>query len=264
MKKIIISLCFLAIFHHTTAHAYTVYCTNCSDNILQELAHATGLEQLAELQAVYAETVQQTVQQIEMVQQNIEQYANMVQNTLQLPQNIINFVAGELGRLAEVTNALQTLRADVTAMSEIFDQVYLNTDVFQDLASAPRTELTTRNEAIRANVDAMSTEVDRASKATFQLSGAQLKELEESEELEDYINELLSTPEGQQQALMAGNQLASLQLYEARQLRELLATSVQSDLASQMKAEKQEQLSEELMRNMFDMDLDTTPIEDAF
>lgn len=264
MKKIIISLCLLAIFNHTTTHAYTVYCTNCSDNILQELAHLTGLEQLAELQAVYAESVQQTVQQIEMVRQNIEQYSNMIQNTIQLPQTLINAVAGELGRLAEITGALNTLRADAVAMSEIFDNVYLDTSAFKDLASAQRAGLAARNTSIRANVDAMSAEVDRAAEATFQLSGEQLKDLEDSGELEDYINSLLETPEGQQQALMAGNQLASLQLYEARQLRELLATSVQSDLASQMKAEKQEQLSEELMRNMFDMDLDTTPIDDAF
>ena len=94
--------------------------------------------------------------------------------------------------------------------------------------------------------------MDDSTKATFQLSGQQLKELEESGELEDYMNELLSSPDGQQKALMAGNQLAALQIQEARQLRELIATKVQSDLASQEKAEKESQMSQELHRHMLD------------
>ncbi len=49
---------------------------------------------------------------------------------------------------------------------------------------------------------------------------------------------------------MAGNQLAALQIQEARQLRELLATKIQSDLASQDKAEKERQMGEEASRRM--------------
>ena len=64
------------------------------------------------------------------------------------------------------------------------------------------------------------------------------------------MNSLLDTPEGQQQALMAANQLAALQIQEARQLRELIATKVQSDLASQTKREKEDQMGEELHRQM--------------
>ena len=92
--------------------------------------------------------------------------------------------------------------------------------------------------------------MDDSTKATFQLSGAQLKDLENSGELESYINQLLSEPDGQQKAIMAGNQLAALQIQEARQLRELIATKVQSDLASQEKAEKEAQIGEELHRKM--------------
>ena len=100
--------------------------------------------------------------------------------------------------------------------------------------------------------DNWSRRVDDSTKATFQLSGKQLKDLEESGELEAYINELLSTPDGQQKALMAGNQLAALQIQEARQLRELLATKIQSDLASQDKAEKESQMGQELHRYMLE------------
>ena len=47
------------------------------------------------------------------------------------------------------------------------------------------------------------------------------------------------------QALQAGNQLATIQINEARQLRELVATQIQSDLTSQQKAEKMEQVNAE-------------------
>ena len=107
--------------------------------------------------------------------------------------------------------------------------------------------------------------MDRATQATFQLSGHQLKQLEESGELESYVNSLLDTPEGQQQALMAANQLAALQIQEARQLRELIATKVQSDLASQTKKEKEDQMGEELHRKMSKGgNIDTTAHPDPF
>ncbi|MDM8217269.1 P-type conjugative transfer protein TrbJ, partial [Desulfovibrio piger] len=76
-------------------------------------------------------------------------------------------------------------------------------------------------------------------------------------------NSLLDTPEGQQQALMAGNQLAALQIQEARQLRELVATKVQSDLAGQVKKEKEAQVSEEMARSLTDFSkLNFKPIDD--
>lgn len=107
--------------------------------------------------------------------------------------------------------------------------------------------------------------MDESTRATFQLSGSQLKDLEESGELEAYMNELLSSPDGQQKALMAGNQLAALQIQEARQLRELIATKVQSDLAGQVKREKEGQMLENLQRELFDFEgLNTTPVDDPF
>ena len=62
---------------------------------------------------------------------------------------------------------------------------------------------------------------------------------------------------------MAGNQLAALQIQEARQLRELIATKFQSDLASQVKDEKLRQISEELVRASTDFSsLNYTPVND--
>ena len=92
-------------------------------------------------------------------------------------------------------------------------------------------------------------------KSTFRLSGQQLEDLQrDPTRFQQYIDDLLSTPDGQQKAVMAGNQLSALQVQEARQLRELMATQVQSQLASQMKAEKESQMAEEAWRDTIKTD----------
>ena len=102
---------------------------------------------------------------------------------------------------------------------------------------------------LQKTVDRWGENVDRSAEALFQLSGEQLRVMvTDTPALEAHIDELLSTPEGQMQALVAANTLASMQLQESRQLRELMATMSQAQLSSQMKAEKEDQLSKEQWR----------------
>lgn len=229
----------------------TVYCTNCSDKFMQAIEKATSLEQLKTLVKEYDEAIQQTAAQLQMVQQNIEQYTNMVQNTVALPKEMIRKSA-EMSKFGKITGALSTMRNDVVGLGNVFDELYSAQSELKDLARMPRNMLQGGMTTYHTSWDNWSRRVDDSTKATFQLSGKQLKDLEESGELETYINELLSTPDGQQKALMAGNQLAALQIQEARQLRELLATKIQSDLASQDKAEKESQMGQELHRHMLE------------
>ena len=260
-----IFLCFLAfvLLAVNSSAAYTVYCTNCSDRVTQAIEKATSLEQLKTLLKEYDEAIQQTAAQLQMVQQNIEQYTNMLQNTVMLPAHLISEVSGELSKVGQITGALNTLRNDVAGLGNIFDGLYQAQDEFKKLASLPRDMLSQGGATYRINWDSWSRRVDDSTRATFQLSGSQLKDLEESGELEAYMNELLSTPDGQQKALMAGNQLAALQIQEARQLRELIATKVQSDVAGQVKREKEEQFSEEAIRGLTNFkNLNLKPIDD--
>lgn len=232
------------------ASAKTVYCTNCSTMMTQAVEKATSIEQLKTLLKDYDEAIRQTAAQLQMVQQNIDQYTNMVQNTVMLPANVIRRIAHELSKVGQITTALNTMRNDVAGLGKIFDALYATQDELKNLAELPRNMLAEGGMTYRTSWDNWSRRVDDSTRATFQLSGQQLRELEESGELESYINELLSSPDGQQKALMAGNQLAALQIQEARQLRELIATKVQSDLASQTKTEKERQMGEELYRHM--------------
>ena len=249
MKKYLLSLAVLVMFA-TPAHALTVTCTNCSTNLVQLLDRITSMEQLQNVIGQYHENIQQTAQQIRMVQQNIEQYANMVQNTMQLPANLINEVKGSLTRLSILTSKLKTQRGDIVALGEVFNSLFPELNFLGGLAASTPEQVEAANARYRELWDKWAETVDQASQATFQLSGQQLADLQQDPaRFQQYIDHLLSTPDGQQKAIMAGNQLSALQVQEARQLRELMATQVQSNLASQMKSEKESQMAEEAWRD---------------
>lgn len=266
MRMLLSLVCILSMTVPAVSQAKTVYCTNCSNRVTQAIEKATSIEQLKTLLKEYDEAIQQTAAQLQMVQQNIEQYTNMVQNTVMLPANLIRKISSELSKVGKITGALTTMRNDVVGLGNVFDGLYQAQSELKDLANMPRSMLGQGSMTYRTNWDGWSRRVDDSTRATFQLSGQQLKDLEESGELESYMNELLSTPDGQQKALMAGNQLAALQIQEARQLRELIATKIQSDLASQTKAEKESQIERELHRQMIKkLDrLDTKSYPDPF
>ncbi len=262
-KKLLLALC-CSLSLAAPARADTVYCTNCSMNALQALEYALATSQLAELKTAYDEYVQQTVAQLEMVQQNIKQYENMLQHTVQLPAHLIGAISGELSKLSQITGALHTLRNDITGMAGVFDELYRTRDELKTLANMPKDILSGQGTATyQSHWDKWSERIDEATKATFQLSGSQLADLQNSGRMESYINGLLSTPEGQQEAIMAGNQLAALQIHEARQLRELVATKFQSDLSEQQMRQREKQLSEEISRAKTDFSsLNFTPKDD--
>lgn len=256
MKNIAVLFIIAMLLTASSSEAKTFYCANCSTRLIQSLDRITNRSQLAYIIKEYQEAVQQTQQQIRMVQQNIEQYANMVQNTARLPANLVNEVKGNMTRLAALTSQLKTQRGDITGLGEIFNTLFPEQSIFGDLAasSTPK-DVATSNARYTAEWDKWAKNVDQAAQATFQLSGAQLAEFQKDpERLQQYINNLLSSPDGQMQAIQAGNQLAALQMQEIRQLRELMATQSQSLVASQMKGEKEAQMKEALWRDMMKTD----------
>ncbi|WP_298030939.1 P-type conjugative transfer protein TrbJ [uncultured Desulfovibrio sp.] len=248
MKKYALFILTLALFA-TPAHALTVTCTNCSTNLLQVLDRITNVEQLSSMLKQYQEAVEQTRQQITMVRQNIEQYENMLQNTAQLPASLVNELKNSLTRLASLSSTLRTQRGDIVALGEIFTNLFPEQALFGTLAGASPAQVEEANRRYREEWDKWAESVDQAAQATFQLSGQQLADLQKDPaRFQSYIDNLLSTPDGQMKAIQAGNQLSALQVQEARQLRELMATQVQSNLASQMKSEKESQMTQEAWR----------------
>jgi P-type conjugative transfer protein TrbJ len=246
MRKIIIALSvtlWLAV-SAAPGQALTVACVNCSDNWTQQLERITSLEQLRSLLNTYQEAIQQTQQQIALVRNNLQQYENMLQNTKNLPSSLLNEVKGRFSSLARLTSQLNTQKGDIFAMSQVFDEVYPDLGLLKNMAGDSSTE-----EAWKK----WSEESDRAAEATFQLTGSQLKDLaDNSQALDEHIGKLLSTPEGQMEALQSGNSLAAIQVDELRQLRALMATNIQAVTQMDMKAEKREQLSREQRKIILD------------
>lgn len=227
--------------------ALTVTCLNCSENWTQQMERGTSLEQLKAMLDAYHEAMEQTRQQIALVQNNIDQYQNMLQNTLALPSDLINSVKGEFAELARLTNQINTLKNDVLATGEIFDDLYPDLELIRNLAGGKG------DVSIKDVWEKWSQESERAAKAAFQVSGSQLNDLaKDSEALDRHIDRLLSTPEGQMQAIQSGNALAALEVSELRQLRALMATNIQSVTQSMMKEEKREQLSVERREQLLD------------
>ena len=241
MKKVfsVAALAAMCIVGHPGS-SHAIFCSNCSTVFQQVLEYATQLKELAELVTQTQEAIKQT----EMEIKNLEK----------LGKDLRDNPLETLLDLAKKTSQLNTYRADETLLAQIFNELFPEQSMFADLAGASASEIDAANKKYQKHYDEWSKAIDQATQATFQLSGRQLKDMEESGELRGYLENLLNKPEGHMQAIQAGNQLAALQIQEIRQFRELAATQAQSEITQQMKQEKQEEMAEEQWRARMSVD----------
>ncbi|WP_162139289.1 P-type conjugative transfer protein TrbJ [Halodesulfovibrio aestuarii] len=204
------------------------------------------MEQLTTAWKQYGEDVQQTAQQVRMVQQNIEQYANMVQNTVTLPVDTMNRMVGDFNRLSGYVERVSARTGEINGMKDLYNAFYAKQSALRGLVN---TAEGTKNYSTMW--DRWSGEVDRAAEATFKMTGTQLADLRNNGELETHIRSLLSTPKGRMEAIQAGNKLAAIQIKEAQETRALMATYLQQEMARTQKKEKVEQVQEEARRSLF-------------
>lgn len=248
MKKFFhICMVFSALIFNNNAHAMIVACPGCSNIWTQLIEKATSLQQ-------YAENIKHTINQVTMIQREVEQYQNMIKNTEGLSMDSLTDVKGLLNGLATSGSRLEVMRADTNAMQKMFTDLYPD---FQDLTGFGEEE--------EKALDNMSKQVDKATLATFQATGAQLEEMKESGTFDNHVDDLLATPEGQMQALSSANHLSSLQLKESRLLRETILTQVQAEATVRARAEKEKQMQTAIERAFYDTpDLKLESYEDPF
>lgn len=248
MKKVFLSIFLVAssVFSALEGHAYSGYCTNCSEKWVQLLDRITNVQQLTTAMDHYAEGVRQTTQQIRMVQQNIEQYQNMLQNTKNLNPSLLSSIAGDFRRLGELQRQLKLQRGDLESMQRVYQEMYPGYDGM--------TKQT--NQQYQERWKQWSAESDRAYQATFQATGRQLQDLQgNADEFDRQVQQLLNTPEGRMEALQAANQLAALQLRESREMRSVMNTYIQAQIQAASKAEQEQQARREAdMRAMEGLD----------
>jgi P-type conjugative transfer protein TrbJ len=245
--KSITTLLFAILFlcSGTPSYAYTVYCTNCSENITQALERLTSLQELYTIMNQYSEDVQQTAQQVRMVQQNIEQYQNMLQNTKNLSLDSLSSFAGEFRKLSGLQRQIQLQRGDADALRRVYGELYPGMSAMAGQSDAEYEQ----------RWNQWSQESDRAWQSTFQITGRQLQELElDAEAFDQRVQELLTTPEGRMEAAQAANQLAAIQLREAREMRSLMNAYIQAQTQAASKAAQVEQAQKEEAKRFFNTD----------
>ncbi len=261
MRKLLVILSVVLCIPAHVQAGIPVTCTNCSQNVLQMLEHAKQLEELMEAVQQTQELYKNSAQNLEMIQQNVDQYNNMLKNTVSLPQELKEDLVIQLKYLVRSITDMQTHYGDMGALQEIFERLYPG---FRELANETtdnNVPLEERQEAYEERYERWSEEANRAAKQAFGLSGRQLQNLVDSGEFEDQVQTLLETPEGQKEALDAANQLAGMQLDEARHLRALIATHIQAQQQLEMKRESEAQVQEAQERSFYMVEQPYTPVD---
>jgi len=203
-------------------------CANCSEEIGEV---ARQLETMAQWANQYA----QMKHQLEMMEQNLAQ----------LPEMLKNFPIDGLKELAQLTSEAQTLKADQNAVIQIVNELYPDQTTFARLAGATDKEIEAANAEYQQHYDNWSQKVEQGILATFQVSGRQLKQIVESGDLDAYVENLVKTPNGEEQALEAANTLAAQQLKDSMEMRELMAAMAQGQAYQASKSEKEDEMANE-------------------
>lgn len=245
MKRVIALTIAIAFGLAQPAAAVTVWCSNCSDKWTQAMERSTSLEQLRNLLKTYQEAVAQTEQQVALVRNSIQQYETLLRNTKNLPHDLLDGLKGEFRNLAVLTRDLKLQKGDFLATSQAFDLLYPGLDMVGQIIGA--------GQSVKGFWEKWTREADRATEATFQVTASQLKDIaDNTEELDTFIGQLLDTPEGQMEAIQSGNKLSALQIDELRQLRMMVATSLQASAQAAAKAEKVGQSASEVNERLLD------------
>lgn len=262
IKKILtLSLILTLLFPVPNASAFSVYCTNCSEKIIQLLEYVKDIEQLAEAVKQYEEMVTQTFQGIRLIEENVLQYKNMLLNTASLPLRIKNKLMGELKQLAQGIVDIGSIYGDIKAIHDIYQNLFPGyTQLANEITGS--VSLPTRLANYHKRYEQWHQQANEAAERAFGLSAQHLQDLVESGEFESQIQELLAEPEGQKEALDAANQLAGMQLDEGRHLRALLATHIQAQQQIQMARQAEMETEEAKKRAFYKVNQEFQPLTD--
>lgn len=214
--------------------AKSFYCTNCSEKWMQALDRVTNVNELATLTQQLDNEISQTAYQLQMVQQNVQRYELMMKNTKGLSPDMVRRLSGELRHMGSLVRQLEVRRAEAAAARRYYNEMYPEQAAFGGMTT----------HEYQKQWDRWASESDRANRETYSLSAQQLNDLGNSQEFEAHVDELLATPEGQMEALQAGNKLSSMALQESRELRALLATQAQEQAQAAAMAQKEREREE--------------------
>jgi P-type conjugative transfer protein TrbJ len=225
-----IALLSVIVFVNVSMAGIPVTCLNCSNLFTQALEYIKDIEQLAEAVKQYEQLVQQT--------------ENAITNTMNLPSNLLPNLQSQIRAAVANVNRLNSYKADMDALYTIFTDTWPELEDIKVDGVLMKDRIAAKQNQFKKAAEKM----DNILQSNFQLSGQQLQDLEDSGDFDSYLDDLLSTKKGRQQAIEAGNQINALTVHEMRQTRALLANYVQAqaaELAQRQNEEKQLEAEEE-------------------
>ncbi len=257
-KFMVVFLCAAMIFFASTS-TFGFFCGNCSQEVMEIIRQVESMREFVEqtktmLEELGIETdsldelIVQTQEALKQTEEALKHTEMMGINLEGLEGELKNRPLELLLKLARKTSELETKRADSNLLIQVFNELYPEQSMFADLAGADQSRIDEVNAIYQEHYDTWSKTIHEATRATFRVTGDQLKELEEDGELREYLSKLLNNPKGNLQALQAANNLAAVQLEESRKLRSLIATQAQDSAINKMKTEKEDETTKERWR----------------
>ena len=218
-----------------------VTCINCSTMFTQLLEYVKDIEQLMEAVKRYEQLVKQT--------------ENMVKNTINLPSNLKSNLESQIMTAVDNVTRLKSYKADMDALYKIFTDTWpeLRDMRIDDILMQDRIEMQLKQ------FSKASEKIDNVLQSNFQLTGQQLQDLQDSGDFDSYLADLLSTKEGRQQAIEAGNQINALTVNEMRQTRALLANYVQAQTAALAQEHNAAKLKDADLQQEMEVEIDVDP-----
>lgn len=218
-----------------------VTCINCSTMFTQLLEYVKDIEQLMEAVKRYEQLVKQT--------------ENMVKNTINLPSNLKSNLESQIMTAVDNVTRLKSYKADMDALYKIFTDTWpeLQDLRIDDILMQDRIEMQLKQ------FSKASEKIDNVLQSNFQLTGQQLQDLQDSGDFDSYLADLLSTKEGRQQAIEAGNQINALTVHEMRQTRALLANYVQAQTAALAQEHNAAKLKDADLQQEMEVEIDVDP-----
>lgn len=227
-NKITIALLSVITFVNVSMAGIPVTCVNCSNFFTQSLEYIKDIEQLAEAVKQYEQLVKQT--------------ENAITNTMNLPSNLLSNLQSQIKVAVANVSRLNSYKADMDALYTIFTDTWPELEDIKVDGVLMEDRIAAKQNQFKKAAEKM----DNILQSNFQLSGQQLQDLQDSGDFDSYLDDLLSTKEGRQQAIEAGNQINALTVHEMRQTRALLANYVQAQAAeSAQKQNEEKQLEAE-------------------
>lgn len=236
-----IALLSVIVFVNVSMAGIPVTCLNCSNLFTQALEYIKDIEQLAEAVKQYEQLVQQT--------------ENAITNTMNLPSNLLPNLQSQIRAAVANVNRLNSYKADMGALLTIF------TDTWPELRNLKIDDILMQDR-IQMQLDQFSKaseKIDNVLQSNFQLSGQQLQDLQDSGDFDDYLNDLLSSKTGRQQAIEAGNQINALTVHEMRQTRALLSNYVQAQTAALAQEHNAAKLKDADLLQEMEIEVDVDP-----